>query len=56
MRGLRKYSLAAFAIIASSYLCYTSHISGNEWVGVVGIVLGTHFAANVASTKFGGPG
>jgi hypothetical protein len=54
--GWRKFSLACFASVAGTVLCYVGKLSGSEWVAMQSLVLGIFGTANVIDKKFGGAG
>lgn len=47
MKGWRKYSIAAAALLFATLLCAIGKVSGGEYVTAVGLVLGLFGAGNV---------
>jgi len=47
----RKFLFAAFFSAMGTIGLFTSHLSGGEWIGLAGVVLGLYGAANVWEKK-----
>lgn len=54
MTGYRKFALASFASACAGFLCYTSHLSGGEWVTAQSIILGLYKGADVLNRRANG--
>lgn len=49
----RKFTLAMIAMVTSVIALLTDHLSGGEWIGAIGVILGLYGGANVLEKRNG---